>query len=266
MLTPFVELIGRLLPEPHAGLLLGILFGVQTQLPGDLYEALITTGTIHIVVLSGQNIAILTAFLSEVLLVFGRKASILLTLLSVGVYVWFVGAEPPIMRAAIMASLILFSVYFGKQSWSLLFLFFTVSIMLLLNPQFIADRSFQLSVAATVGILLFGPKEIVKKSTLRAELFHYFKFNLQTTLAAQLFTTPLILYHFHRISLVAPITNVLVAWTISPIMISGFLTVISGLIWEPIGILAGFITYVPLSFLLGVVGLTAQIPLASFNW
>ena len=173
MLSIFIDLIGRLLPEPQAGLLLGILFGVQTQLPRDLYEALITTGTIHVVVLSGQNIAILTAFLSEVLLIFGRKTSILLTLLAIGMYVWFVGFEPPIIRAAIMASLILFSVYFGKQSWSLLTLFFTVSMMLFVNPQFIEDRSFQLSVAATLGILLFGPKETMKKSGLRHQLFHY---------------------------------------------------------------------------------------------
>jgi len=266
MLSIFIDLIGRLLPEPQAGLLLGILFGVQTQLPRDLYEALITTGTIHVVVLSGQNIAILTAFLSEVLLIFGRKTSILLTLLAIGMYVWFVGFEPPIIRAAIMASLILLSVYFGKQSWSLLTLFFTVSMMLFVNPQFIEDRSFQLSVAATLGILLFGPKETMKKSGLRHQLFHYFKFNLQTTLSAQLFTTPLILYHFHRISLVAPVANVLIAWTISPIMIFGFLTVLAGLIWEPFGILAGFLAYAPVSFLLLVVQLTAQIPFASFNW
>jgi len=117
-----------------------------------------------------------------------------------------------------------------------------------------------------LGILLFGPKETMKKSNLKGTLFHYFKFNLQTTLAAQLFTTPLILYHFHRISLIAPITNILIAWTISPIMISGFLTVLAGLIWEPFGILAGFLVYVPIAFLLIVVRLTAQIPFASFNW
>lgn len=266
MLTVFTDLIGRLLPEPHASLLSGILFGVKTQLPQDLYEALIVTGTIHIVVLSGQNIAILISFLSEVLLVFGRKLSILLSILVVILYVWFVGFEPPIIRAAIMASLLLLSIYFGKQAWSLLALFFTVSIMLLLNPEYIANRSFQLSVGATLGIILFGPKEVKKIFSFKEQLTYYFKLNLQIALAAQLFTTPIILYHFQRISLVAPLANVLIAWTISPIMISGFLTVILGFIWEPLGILAGFVTYVPVTFLLSVVEITSRIPLASFNW
>src|SRR3989338_8087128 len=105
MYNPFVEVINQVLPEPQAGLLNGILFGIRARLPKDLYEGLITTGTVHIVALSGQNIAILTKIISEVTLTLGRKVSSLLTVASVVGFVAFVGAEPTIVRAAIMGSL-----------------------------------------------------------------------------------------------------------------------------------------------------------------
>ena len=71
-------------------------------MPKDLYQALITTGTVHIIALSGQNISILTKIVSELTLSFGRRVSIWLTIATIGGFVLFVGLEPTIIRAAIM--------------------------------------------------------------------------------------------------------------------------------------------------------------------
>ena len=59
-LATFVEIINRVLPEPHAGLLSGILFGIKASISTELYDALVITGTLHIAALSGMNITILT--------------------------------------------------------------------------------------------------------------------------------------------------------------------------------------------------------------
>lgn len=266
MYNPFVEVINQVLPEPQAALLNGILFGIRARLPQSLYEALITTGTVHIIALSGQNIVILTRIISEVTLILGRRASSLLTIASVVGFVAFVGVEPTIVRAAIMGSLSLLAVYFGRQNWSLLSLFLAAGLMLLVDPTWITDISFQLSFLATLGIILFSTTKSYKKNGFWAELLREMRINLRTTLAAQIFTTPLIFFYFRRVSLIAPITNVLIAPTIGPIMGGGILLSLLGWLYLPIGKLLGWIIWVPLSYILTVVQIAKMIPYAAINF
>jgi competence protein ComEC len=266
MYNPFIFTINQILPEPQAGLLNGILFGTKANLPKDFYQNLITTGTIHIIALSGQNIAILTRLISDVTIIFGRKISGLLTIFGVIFFVIFVGLEPTIVRAAIMASLSLLSVYFGRQNWSLLGLILAAMTMLVINPAWVTNLSFQLSFLATFGIILFGSSKQSKIKSWQQELLRELKISLKLTLAAQIFTLPVILYQFHRVSIVTPLTNILIGWVIAPIMILGFAVSILGLIFLPIGQLVGFVVWVPLTYLVEVVNLTAKIPFASIKF
>lgn len=266
MYNPFIGIVNQVLPEPQAALLNGILFGIRAQLPRELYEGLITTGTVHIIALSGQNIAILARILSEVTLIFGRKVSSLMTLAGVVGFVAFVGGEPTIIRAAIMGSLSLLAVYFGRQSWSLLSLVLAASTMLLVNPSWIIDLSFQLSFLATLGIILFVSTGSSQKRGGWAEALREIKINLRTTLAAQIFTTPLIFLYFRRISLIAPLTNLLIAPMIGPIMGAGILLSLLGWLYLPLGILLGWLVWVPLTFILSVVDLAKRIPYAAISY
>ncbi len=265
MVNPFISVINQVLPEPQAGLLNGILFGIRSNLPKDFYNALITTGTIHIIALSGQNISILTRVISEITLVFGRTISILLTIFSIVSFVIFVGPSSTIIRAALMGAITLIAVYFGRQSWALLSLILTAGIMLIINPSWIGEISFQLSFLATCGIILFVRQEAAKSTSLMKEIFQDLKINFKTTIAAQIFTIPAIWLHFHRISLIAPLSNVLIAWTITPIMILGFALSLLGFIFLPLGKLVALIVWVPLSFIAAIVNLTAKIPFASIQ-
>ncbi len=267
MFNPFVSIINQLLPEPQASLLNGILFGIKTSFPKDLYQNLITTGTIHIVALSGQNISILIRIISELTLVFGRKISLLITIFSIIGFVLFVGIEPTIVRAAIMGSLSILAVYFGRQAWSLLSLFLAAGIMLIINPGWITNSGFQLSFLATLGIILFGgqPKTFYI-SKLTGEIKREVGINLRTTLAAQIFTLPLILWKFGRISIISPLTNIIIAPLIVPIMQLGFATGILGWILLPLGQLAAWLVWVPLTFIIYIVNLTAKVPLASISF
>lgn len=132
----FTAIINQLLPEPHAGLLNGILFGTKATLSKDFITALTQTGTLHIVALSGMNITILGSLIDLSLLRFvsRRIASVLTVLIIIG-FVWFVGPSASVIRAAIMGCLALISVIFGRQTWSLLSFILTVGIMLLVKPD-----------------------------------------------------------------------------------------------------------------------------------
>lgn len=263
MMEPFTvvgltTVLGRMLPEPQAGFLSGILFGTKSTMTKDVIDAFVTTGTIHIVALSGQNLSIFTGTLASWFssIVSRRIASLLILFLLVW-FLWFVGPSPSLIRAVIMGSLTLLAIIFGRRNLSLLSLLLAVSIMLLLNPSWIGDLSFQLSVLATLGIILFGGA---------GRSANFVVSELRITLAAQLLTTPLILFHFHRLSLIAPITNVLIGWTMPILMGLGWMAAIAGYIWLPLGFLPAWGSWVVLSFVLRVVEVTAKVPYAGIAW
>ena len=266
MINPFLDIINQSLPEPQAGLLNGILFGIKASLPKRFYEALLTTGTVHLIALSGQNISILTGVIAEITLRLGRKISIIVTLAGVIGFVIFVGPTPSLIRAAIMGSMSLLAVYFGRQNWSLLSLVLAAGIMLLINPAWIGDVSFQLSFLASAGIITLGKAYQSKIKTIRQEFIRDLLINLRTTLAAQIFTLPLIWWRFHRLSLIAPLTNVLVGWTVTPIMVMGFGLSLLGWFYLPLGQVAGWLVWVPLTYMIEVIEITAKIPLATISF
>lgn len=253
----FTAIINQLLPEPHAGLLNGILFGTKAALSRDLYDALVATGTLHIVALSGMNITILESVIAKTLGYFLNKriTSVLTILLIIG-FIWFVGLSPSVIRAGIMGSMALIAVIFGRQTWSIFFFAVTCVIMLLVHPAWIGDLSFQLSAGATLGIILFGPR--VQKNVLIDTLY--------VTLAAQTLTIPITLLTFRRISIISPVTNVLIGWIIQPLTVAGLIVAVLGLIWLPLGQVAAWIAWVFLEYLILAIELTAKLPFSSLNW
>ena len=196
-------------------------------MPVNFYQALVSTGTLHIIALSGMNITILVNLTARITLFLGRKASSILTICLIVLFAWFVGGSPTIVRAAIMGCLSLLAVIFGRQYYSLLALIFTSVIMLMTDFSLAGNLSFQLSFLATLGLILAGGKSERRsgkeqKSGLLSRLFWPIKENFRLTLAAQLFTLPVILYNFRRISLISPLANLAIEWTMQPIMVLGF--------------------------------------------
>jgi competence protein ComEC len=262
----FTSVINQVLPEPHAGLLAGILFGTRATLSKDFLEALTITGTLHIIALSGMNISILAGLSITTLLRFvSRRVASLLTVLIIIGFVWFVGVSPSVVRAAIMGSLTLLAVVSGRQTWSIFTYGLTIGVMLCIKPDWIGDLSFQLSALSTLGIILFGGKSAIASKN-RNLLKLLFEDDLRVTLSAQVFTIPLILLTFRRISLVSPLTNILIGWTIAPLTAIGMVTAILGWIWLPLGYVFGWVNWVFLEYLILMVRWTAKLPFSSLGW
>jgi len=252
MITPnlFTSIINSYLPEPHSSLLNGIIFGVNLKTTKTLYEQLKIVGLLHIVVLSGMNITILTSIIGSLTSFFGKRASILITILSIFLFILFVGPKAPIVRAGFMGILTFVGFLTGRKNYVLYSLFLSLIFIAIVFPQWLTSISLFLSYGATLGIIFFGPKakdnEIIRE--------------LKTTLAAQLLTTPIIFIYFKQISLIAPLSNVLTAPIIPPLMIFGFLTAILGKINYFLGLIPSYICYGLLTYIVWVIKTLSKFP------
>jgi competence protein ComEC len=242
------QVITALFAPPEAPLLDGILLGMDHGLPDALETAFRRTGTSHIIAISGFNMAILAGLFTAL---FGRLLSrwwaALAALLAITAYTLLVGANPAVMRAAIMSGLSLVAVQIGRSSGGLNALMLAAGLMCLVNPDLPGDVSFQLSFAAALGLLLYASRLEGALRRLAAErlpaswgpwvswLPALLAENVFFTLIAQAFTLPIIAYHFGRISLVAPLANLLVLPVQSALMVLAGLAVLLGMAWLPLG-------------------------------
>ncbi len=253
------ERINKLLPEPQASLLTGVLLGVERGLPEDFEEALRKTGTIHVVVVSGYNIMIVGGFFLLLAGFIKRKYAITLSISAIVIYTLLTGAQAPTIRAAIMGGLAFSATILGRQNLPFYTLLLAAFIMLIINPSTFSDIGFQLSFLATAGIILF-----------RDVLFDFLKRipsplgeDLTTTLSAQALVIPIIFFHFGQVSLISPVVNALVLWTIPLATVLGFAIVLFSFIFDPIAQIIAWIAWVPLSIFVWVVQGFSKIPLIS---
>lgn len=209
----------EILPDPEAGLLIGILLGDESQIPWAVEQAFARSGLSHIVAISGYNITLLTALsLTLFTRLLGRRAALWGTLLLISLYTLFVGASASVVRAALMGSLSVMAMMLGRGSDALNALSLSAFLMTLWDPWALEDIGFQLSFAATLGLLFLAPPFERWASEGMARLFRdphavalveLFREALIVSLAAQIATAPLMLYHFRELSIIAPLANLL---------------------------------------------------------
>ncbi len=241
-------LLNRQLPEPYAALANGMLLGVESGIPDELYEQFNLTGTSHVIVISGSNVAIIAGVLMALgQRLWGRRA-IWPTLLGIASYALLVGGDPAVLRAATMGSLFAIATVLERRSTALVSLAFACWLMTLFNPLTLWDVGFQLSSAATAGLILFS----TRITTWAGRLWSGFatgglltgsrlaqrtgsllqglvQDGLLVTIAANITTLPLVLYYFGRLSIVSLATNVLISPVQSFIMLWGSAGVLAGI-------------------------------------
>lgn len=259
--------ITYVLPEPYAALLKAILLGNRSGIPPSLYEQFNVTGTSHIIVISGSNIAILCGFLlAAVTRLAGRRIALYVSLLGVALYVLLAGADAPVIRAAIMGGLYVLALRFGRRAEARTSLMLAATLMTMVNPVWIRDPGFQLSFSATAGLIWLVPllenaldSWLHRLRGVAALVSGLLGDGLVVTFAAQITTLPLIVYHFARISPVSLLTNTLVVPVQPFIMLSGALATLGGLIWLPAGQVIGWLAWLPLAWTVKCVESTAHV-------
>jgi competence protein ComEC len=193
-------------PAPHAAVLLGVVLGIRQGIPPALQNALIATGLVHLLVLSGLKVAVFARLVQASLQpVLGRLAT-WPALGLIAIYAMVGGATPAAVRAAAMGGLAIAASRLGRPTHVWTSLALTAAAMLGLHPELAWDVGFQLSFAGTVAIILLTPGIERRLSFMPRVLREPFA----VTCAAQVGTLPMMATDFHVLSPVAPLANALV--------------------------------------------------------
>lgn len=241
--------IDEALVFPKNVLLRAIVLGDKKEMPSHLKESFNKSGIRHITAISGMHIAIFINILLALLLHSGikRKISGIIVFLFIAFYLFLIGFPPSAIRAAIMGLGAVLAQAVSRMPDPTRFLLFSAATMLLISPFLLFDVGFQLSFMAMIGInysaLIFGKrfKKLPKALGLKSAFL--------MTLSAQIFTLPIIFYHFGHLSILSPIANILTVPLMPFIFGAGVLGAIAGLFFP----FLGFLVLLPVSFLLGYV-------------
>jgi len=265
----------RLLPEPQASLLAGILLGIESGISPDVKSAFNAVGATHIIVISGSNLAILAGLIQNVTRRFMREGwAAGITIASVLAYTLFVGGDPAVVRAAIMTTLGLIATRLGRQTFGLASLSFAALLMTAFNPYTLWSVSFQLSFLATLGLILYveplqailaeGLSKLAAAERAR-QIVAATSDAFVVTVAAQITTTPIMAYYFGRFPILSLPVNFLIVPAQTPVMILGGLGVLTSLVVWPVGQALSWGGWLFLSYTWVIVDSAARLPFASLS-
>jgi len=210
-------------PE-ETGVLEGIFFGDSSRIPDTLQERYKVTGVLHVFAASGANVAFVLGLSWMLLSFLPKQIRISGTILALLLYAALCGGNAPIIRATILGIAVLLGRLGRGKVATLRWLFFAAIGLFIQNPLIIQDLGFQLSFAATWGIVVLTPR--ILKGKLLERLPNLFRFAVAGTLAAQVATLPLLISAFHRLSLIGFFANVFILFILGSILEVGLIGVI----------------------------------------
>jgi competence protein ComEC len=253
--------IRSVFPPREAGLLLGLALGEERGLDPELVRDFRATGLTHLLVVSGGNVAMLLGPLlgTAAALGLGTRGRGLLGLGGVAFLVVLTGAEPSVLRAGGMAAITLLGALLGRPRSTGAALGAAVLVCLVWDPTLARSIGFQLSAAATAGLVaMAGPIE----ERLVGVLPRPVAIAAAATCAAQLGVLPLLLAYVGEVPGVTLPANVLAAPTVAPSLVGGLLVALCGLAWPPLGRVLAPVALVPMRALELVADLGARAPIA----
>lgn len=258
----FSTVLGKLLPEPHAGIAVGTFLGIKRGFSEEFEQQLRDSGLIHLVVVSGSNVStvlvallVISAFVNPAILFSVGAVSVLM-------YACLVGFGYPVIRASIAGLIVLLAKALGRQRSAVAALFLSGFLICLHNPHSLWDVGFQLSFLATGGILFINPGLFrwMQKIRVLAKLSPQFREALSTTLAAQIATAPVAVFTFGQVSFTAPLANILMFWIVPFVTFASAITGFLGLLYLPLGKLSALFAWMFLEYFVSIVRVLGSIP------
>ena len=231
--------VHAIFPADVSALMTALLTGDKANLSDSTYTALQRSGTAHIVAVSGLHLSFFAGFLA---LFFRRRSKLgaALTIFLVVLFSAVTGFTPSVVRAAVMIILTMLAPLFGRESDPPTSLSTALLLLILCNPYSIQSVSLQLSFAAVAGIhLVSGPlyRSMTGSSDfgdswprrLLRRFCRALAANISVTAGALLFTVPLGAWYFGTVSLISPVTNLLVLWAVSLAFAPGLILTLLGI-------------------------------------
>lgn len=241
------------LPEPEAGLAKAMLLGERRAISDDLRDDMSRSGLSHIAAISGLHIGIISGVLLFGLIYAGleRRQSFYISSVLIFLYIALVGFPASAIRAGLMGFLVLLAMHLGRLNRLVHSLMIAACVILLFNPKLLRDDiGFQLSFLAVLGIALIYPR--LKKRLGREGLIWDI---LLVSLSAQAFTLPLVAYNFGVISLVSPLSNLLVLWLLPFLLIACILALFLSLLLPTASVIVFAWAFFVLKYIVFISGL-----------
>jgi len=191
------EAIARCLPPVSAAVLAGLLLGDRSGLPPEIDDGFRRAGVYHVLAVSGFNVALVAGSVFALLALAraGRRGAAIGALAAVLAFAAIVGGEPSVLRAVVMAAAVLGALLVDREASVLNGLALAALVILAARPGDLADPGFQLSFAATGGIVL---APLPRRPVLGA---------IGVSVAAQLAVLPIALAHFNQLTAIGPLAN-----------------------------------------------------------
>ncbi|MBN1791306.1 MAG: ComEC family competence protein [Bacteroidales bacterium] len=247
------------------GILAALTLGYRNDLEASTKQAFSRAGVMHVMALSGFNVAIIAMALGYVLLIFDRSVAgkvfkTAIIILFVWLFAFVTGLSPSVTRAAVMISFVLTGNLLKRHINTYNILFASAFFLLTFSPALLADVSFQLSFSAVLGILVYHPilyRFLFFKNKLADKIWRLFT----VSCAAQLSTLPFTLYYFHQFPVYFWLTNLyVIPWVSLIIIFAAVFLIVSAI--HPLALIVGKILAVLLGGLYGAVSFTEMLPAA----
>ena len=233
----------RFIPAgPEEGLVRAMVLGDRTGIDDATADAFRAAGTYHVLALSGAQVALVAALLVGGLrwLGAGPATQAVVTVAAISFYALLVGGDVPVVRAAVMAAAVLLGRALELDGDTANLLGLAALVLLAHRPSNVADVGFQLSFAATLGIVLLTPPLVagLPRLPLRAELA------VAGSLAAQASLLPFLAAHFHRMAPASLVLNLLAVPLSSAVLVAGLALLLGASVVPPLAPLLGDLAWV----------------------
>lgn len=246
-------------------LLSAILLGERSGLPRNIKDSFINTGTVHILAISGLHVGLIAFVLIYLFktLRLGRKLTFTFTIFLLIGYAFLSGGRPSVVRATIMATVVLFGLLINREIRIYNLLGLAALSILIYNPNYLFDSGFQLSFSSVISIIYFAPK--IEKFFSR--LNHYPVCLIRAfsvSLAAWLGIAPLVAFYFNIITPVAILANLVVIPCLFLTVSAGLCFLVFAYLWMPLGAIFAATTQLSLIVLSRLTEFISRIPFAFF--
>ena len=249
--TALVSVARSALPTRESGILSALCFGEKTLVTAQDSEAFQGSGLSHLLVVSGLHLSIMALSIRRLLRRLGKYPCLILTVVSIWLFAFFVGTGPSILRAATMLSLWVVGCLLFRQGDGLNALGLAAILLLAFNPYTLWDVGFQLSFAATLGVLVLARRMMPQRKAADdlpwyRRLWQWVRDALTATavacVSAMLFSLPIACYRFGGFPLTSLPANLLAGPIAAATMLLGWAGAVVGVIpylgWLSNGLLA----------------------------
>ena len=266
--TSITGKLEMLLPRRTNQLACGILLGKMDAIPEEDIEYFRESSLAHVLAVSGGHTAYVILGIAYVLNKsnLSKKFVILFTILILFLFMLLTGASSSVIRACIMASVIIFSKIVHKKADMATTICFSLLIMLIINPFYLLDIGLLLSYGGTIGIILFQKtiSKFLEKRFPKGVVSKYIREVLAVTISAQIIILPITVVYFNTINTVFALANLLASPLIGAIMLLGFFTIVMSYVFLPIASIIAFFLDFLLFLLLSISKYVSIIPFANF--